>query len=276
MNNNNYKSFKPTIWSKFIEQTLGKYTVFENDCNYRFKGEVGKGKTVKILGVTRPSIGDYTGEKIADPEVFDGVEQELKIDQAKYFNFMIDDVDEAQCVEGVMEAFIDEASKAMAECRDSYIAEIIAKGADEDMVSEYTLADMDKTEVKAAIDKGIQKLWENGVSQKDDITIYLNPAMYLLFQEYITETKTDNDEAIASGILGNYAGAKVKMSNNFYNEEGTEYLFIKTKKAVAFASGIDETEAYRPEGLFSDAVKGLNTYGGKVIRPREMYVIKVA
>jgi len=273
---NNYKSFKPTIWSKFIEQTLGKYTVFENDCNYRFKGEVGKGKTVKILGVTRPSIGDYTGEKIADPEVFDGVEQELKIDQAKYFNFMIDDVDEAQSVEGVMEAFIDEASKAMAECRDSYIAEIIAKGADEDMVSEYTLADMDKTEVKAAIDKGIQKLWENGVSQKDDITIYLNPAMYLLFQEYITETKTDNDEAIASGILGNYAGAKVKMSNNFYNEDGTEYLFIKTKKAVAFASGIDETEAYRPEGLFSDAVKGLNTYGGKVIRPREMYVIKVA
>ena len=276
MDNNNYKSFKPTIWSKFIEQTLGKYTVFENDCNYRFKGEVGKGKTVKILGVTRPSIGDYTGEKIADPEVFDGVEQELKIDQAKYFNFMIDDVDEAQSVEGVMEAFIDEASKAMAECRDSYIAEIIAKGADEDMVSEYTLAGMDKTAVKAAIDKGIQKLWENGVSQKDDITIYLNPAMYLLFQEYITETKTDNDEAIATGILGNYAGAKVKMSNNFYNEEGTEYLFIKTKKAVAFASGIDETEAYRPEGLFSDAVKGLNTYGGKVIRPREMYVIKVA
>lgn len=273
---NNYKSFKPTIWSKFIEQTLGKYTVFENDCNYRFKGEVGKGKTVKILGVTRPSIGDYTGEKIADPEVFDGVEQELKIDQAKYFNFMIDDVDEAQSVEGVMEAFIDEASKAMAECRDSYIAEIIAKGADEDMVSEYTLADMDKTAVKAAIDKGIQKLWENGVSQKDDITIYLNPAMYLLFQEYITETKTDNNEAIETGILGNYAGAKVKMSNNFYNEEGTEYLFIKTKKAVAFASGIDETEAYRPEGLFSDAVKGLNTYGGKVIRPREMYVIKVA
>ncbi len=273
---NNYKSFKPTIWSKFIEQTLGKYTVFEDDCNYRFKGEVGKGKTVKILGVTRPTIGDYTGERIADPEVFDGVEQELKIDQAKYFNFMIDDVDEAQSVEGVMEAFIDEASKAMAECRDSYIAEIIAKGVDDDMVSEYTLADMDKTAVKAAIDKGIQKLWENGVSQKDDITIYLNPAMYLLFQEYITETKTDNDQAIASGILGNYAGAKVKMSNNFYNEDGTEYLFIKTKKAVAFASGIDETEAYRPEGLFSDAVKGLNTYGGKVIRPREMYVIKVA
>ncbi len=273
-----YELFKPKIWSKFIEQTLGKYTVFEDDCNYRFKGEVGKGKTVKILGVTRPSIGDYTGEKIADPEVFDGVEQELKIDQAKYFNFMIDDVDEAQCQEGVMEAFIEEASKAMAECRDSYIAEIIAKGADEDMISEeYSLAGMDKTAVKAAIDKGIQKLWENGVSQKDDITVYLNPAMYLLFQEYITETKTDNDKAIETGILGNYAGAKVKMSNNFYKgEDGAECLFIKTKKAVAFASGIDETEAYRPEGLFSDAIKGLNTYGGKVIRPRELYIIKVA
>ncbi len=272
-----YELFKPKVWSKYIEKQLGKFTTFEDDCNYKFKGEVGKGKTVKILGVTRPTIGDYNGTEIAGPEYFDGVEQELKIDQKKYFNFMIDDVDEAQCMEGVMEAYIEEASKAMAECRDSYIAELIATNADEDMVSEtYTLATMDKTAVKKAIDAGIQKLWENGVSQKDDVTIYLNPEMYLLFQEYITETKSDNDKAIASGILGNYAGAKVKMSNNFYNKDGVEYLFIKTGKAVAFASGIDETEAYRPEGLFSDAIKGLNTYGGKVIRPRELYIMKVA
>ncbi len=272
-----YELFKPTVWSKFIEQQLGKFTIFEDDCNYKFKGEVGLGKEVKILGVTRPRIDDYTGEDIGTPETIEGNEQYLKIDQAKFFNFMIDDVDEAQCQEGVMEALMEEATRAMAEYRDSYLAQLIATGADTDMVSEtYTLADMDKTAVKAAIDAGIRKLWENGVSQKDDVTIYLNPAMYLLFQEYITETKTDNDKAIASGILGNYAGAKVKMSNNFYNDGSAEYLFIKTNKAVAFAGGIDETEAYRPEGLFSDAIKGLNTYGGKVIRPRELYVIKVA
>ena len=50
---------------------------------------------------------------------------------------------------------------------------------------------------------------------------------------------------------------------------------IRTKKAVAFASGIDETEAYRPEQLFSDAIKGLNTFGAKVVRPKEFYSILV-
>ena len=269
----NYKKFKPVIWSKYFEKALGKFTIFEKDCNYQFKGEVGRGKEVKILGVTRPTIGDYNGTDINKAEILDGNEQYLKIDQAKYFNFMVDDVDEAQAQDGLMEALMEEATRAMAECRDSYIAQLIATNADEDMISEVTITT--KEDAKRAIDTGIQKLWENGISQKDDVTIYLNPAVYLLFQEYITETKTRNDEEIASGILGKYAGAKVKMSNNFYKDGEADCLFIKTDKAVAFASGIDNTEAYRPEGLFSDAVKGLNTFGGKVIRPRELYVMKV-
>ena len=42
----------------------------------------------------------------------------------------------------------------------------------------------------------------------------------------------------------------------------------------AHAGQINETEAYRPEGLFKDAVKGLDTYGAKVVRPKELYVVK--
>ncbi len=48
---------------------------------------------------------------------------------------------------------------------------------------------------------------------------------------------------------------------------------IRTKKAIAAASGIEQTEAFRPETLFSDAIKGLHCYGAKVIRPKELYVI---
>lgn len=268
-----YEHFKPTIWSKYIQHELKKFTVFEKDCNYQFKGEVGKGKTVKILGVSRPEINDYDGTTINAPTAVPDSSQLLTIDKAKYFNFMVDDVDEAQSQDGLMEALMEESTRAMAECRDSYIAEVAATQASEDMITTATVKDAKSA--KQAIDAAIQKLWENGVSQKDDVTIYLNPAVYLLFQEYITETKTDNDKAIASGILGNYSGAKVKMSNNFYNDGTNTYLFVKTSKALAFCGGIDSVEAYRPEGLFSDAVKGLNTFGGKVIRPKELCVIKV-
>lgn len=266
-----YANFKPLIWSKHIQHELPKFTVFEQDCDYQFSGEAGEGKTVKILGVARPTIGTYTGADIGAPETVPDSSVILPIDQAKFFNFMVDDVDEAQSIEGLMPALMTESTRAMAEQRDTYLAGLAALGAGAFSTSTAVTT---KANAKTLIDGAIQKLWEEGVSQKDDVTIYLNPKVYLLFQEYITETKTDNDAAIASGVLGRYAGAKIKMSNNFYNDGTDDYLFVKTSKAIAFCGGIDKVEAYRPQGLFSDAVKGLNTYGGKVVRPKELYVMK--
>ena len=48
-----------------------------------------------------------------------------------------------------------------------------------------------------------------------------------------------------------------------------------TRRAVAHASQINEVKAYSPEDLFADAVKGLNTYGTKVVRPGELVVLEV-
>lgn len=268
-----YTNFKPTIWSAHIQHELPKFTVFEQDCNYRFKGEVGRGKTVKILGVTRPTIGDYDGSDIGTPETISDTNCTLAIDQAKYFNFMVDDVDEAQSIEGLMPALMEESTRAMAEERDSYIAKLVSQQSESGMVSASTKITT-AAEAKKAIDAGIKALWKQGVSQKDNVTVYLSPEVYLLFSEYLTEVKTNNDETVASGVLGTYSGAKIKMSNNFYNDKTDDYLFIKTSKAVAFCSGIDSVEAYRPDGLFSDAVKGLNTFGGKIVRPKELYVLK--
>ncbi len=268
-----YSNFKATVWSRHIQHTMPKFTVFEEDCDYTYKGDVGLGKTVKILGVARPTIGDYRGSSIGTPETVADSVYTLSIDKAKFFNFMVDDVDEAQATEGLMEALLEESTRAMAEERDKYIAQLVAENA-------YNVSDpitvTTAEEAKAAVDSAIKFLWSNGVSQKDEVTIYLNPKVYLLFHEYMNALKTSNDEALATGVLGSYCGAKVKMSNNFFvDDEDCENLFVKTSKAVAFASGIDEVEAYRPEGLFSDAVKGLNTFGGKVVRQNELYVLRV-
>ena len=88
-----YGNFKPIIWSKYIEHELKKQTVFKEDCDYRFEGEAGKGKTVKILGVGKPTIGDYKGADIGAPETVPDGSVTLMIDKAKYFNFQVDDVD---------------------------------------------------------------------------------------------------------------------------------------------------------------------------------------
>jgi len=71
-----------------------------------------------------------------------------------------------------------------------------------------------------------------------------------------------------------YNGAVVKMTNNLYNDGTDDFMFIRTKSAIAFAGGISKVEAYRPEKLFSDAIKALDTFDAKIVRQKEIYVVK--
>jgi len=267
-----YENFKPLVWSAKIQMEMPKFTVFENECNYQFLGDVKKGRSVKIIGIGRPTIGDYTGQSIGEPETVPDTAILMNIDQAKYFNFMVDDVDAAQSCDGQMEALLEGSIRALAEERDKYIAQMCALDAG---ATSASLAITDKASVKNAVDEALVKLMSEGVSlSSDNVTIFLSPKAFLLFADYVMDTRTQNDEALQTGVLGRYMGCNVKMSNNFYNDGTDDYLIVKTDKAVAFASGLDQMEAYRPQNLFSDAVRGLNTFGGRVVRPKELYIIK--
>ena len=50
---------------------------------------------------------------------------------------------------------------------------------------------------------------------------------------------------------------------------------LRTKRAVACVNSIDKLETCRKEKGFGEIIKGLNVYGAKVVRPKELYVIKV-
>lgn len=267
-----YGNFKPIIWSKYIEHELKKFTVFKDDCDYRFEGEAGKGKTVKILGVGKPKIGDYTGTDIGGPEAVADSSVSLLIDQAKFFNFQVDDVDKAQAQEGLMAALMEEATRALAYEEDKFIGQQLAKNAGKKIKSKAIAT---AEEAVAVIDEMFEELWNNGVSNKDKVTIYVTPWFYNLFKNHIITLKTDNDDLIAKGIVGMYNGAKVKMSSFIHNDGTDDHIIVKTSKGYAFCNGINETEAYRPEGLFSDAVKGLDTFGGKAVRPKEIVAAAV-
>ena len=266
-----YSNFKPIVWSKHIQHELEKFTVFKEDCDYKYEGEAGQGKRVKILGVGRPTIGVYTGEAIGDPETIPDSSVYLTIDQAKFFNFMVDDVDKAQSTEGLMPALMEETTRALAEDTDNFLAKEIALGAGK---TSAALTIGAASEAKAAVEGAFIHLWNSGVTFKDKVTIYLTPWFYSLFKDYLIENKTDNDKLIAKGIVGTYNNATVKLTNNIYRAGGYDHLIIKTSKGYAFCDGIDKTEAYRPDELFADAIKGLHTYGGKAVRPKEIYCIK--
>lgn len=265
-----YENFKPTVWSQFIQRELEKKCKLVEDCWHQFEGEAKQGKQVKILGVGSPTIGTYTGAGIGAPETIDGTLVTLDIDQAKFFNFMVDDVDKAQSVPGLMENLMKEATGKMAQVRDSYVASL-AKNATYISGSTEIKTPAD---AKTALDTALLTLRENDVDIEDEVVIEVAPFFYQLLRDNLIELKTYNDTLIRKGIVGMYDNCEVKLSNNLYADSTDTYMMVRTKRAIAFAGAIEEVEAYRPETLFSDAMKGLNVYGAKIVRPKELYVIK--
>ena len=266
-----YQNFKPMIWSKYIQHELEKKCKLVDDCWRKFEGEARQGESVKILGVGKVTVGTYTGADIGAPENVADSSVVLPIDQAKFFNFQVDDVDKAQSVPGLMEALMEEATRAMAQVRDGFVASLAAGSG---LTASASTAITTAANAKKAIDDGIQVLRENDVDVTDDVVIEIAPFLYRLLRDQLVELKTDNDQLIKKGIVGMYDNCRVKLCNNLYSDGTDTYMMIRTKKAIAFASAIDKVEAYRPQNLFSDAVKGLNLYGAKVIRPKELYVLK--
>jgi hypothetical protein len=267
-----YGNFKPTVWSKYIQHELEQKAILSEWCNRKFEGEAKHNETVKILGVGKPTIGNYTGASIGTPETLEDTSVFLKIDQAKYFNFMVDDVDRAQSIPGLMEALMQEATRAMAQERDKFIA---TKALDAGSGNSSSAAVTSAASAKTAIDAGILALRENNVDLASEVVIEIPWFVYNYLVDKLIDLKTDNDELVKKGILGMYDGCYVRPTNNLYVSGADYYGMIRTKNAIAFASGIDKVEAYRPESLFSDAIKGLNTYGAKVVRPKELYALKV-
>src|SRR5574344_2188904 len=107
-----YSNFKPVVWSKYIQLELPKFTVFKQDCDFKFEEEAKQGKRVKILNVGKPTIKDYVpNTDIDSPERVPDASTYLDIDQYKYFNYGIDDIDKAQAQEGVMEALQTETTR---------------------------------------------------------------------------------------------------------------------------------------------------------------------
>lgn len=268
-----YTNFKATIWSKHIENELSKLMVFRDVVNTKHQGEVGRGKTVKIIGLTNPTIKTYIpGTEISGAETPDDNATNLEINQYKYFNVMVDDVDQAQADTEIMKGLLAGGANGLAAAADSYIASLVKNATNVIPSTQVTTP----AKAKEIVDSAFEKLWDKGVNTANGSTyICISPWFYSLFKNALTETLTNNVDMVSKGIIGMYNGAYVKLSNNIYNDDTDDYCAVMTKNAIAFADGIEKTDAYRPDASFADAVKSLYTYGAVLARPEQIVCMKV-
>ena len=261
-------NFIQQIWSKKIQDDLELKTKLVDNCLRDYEGDCKYAQSVKILGVGEPTIAAYDGSKDIDIKEMSDKGQILTIDQQNYFAFYVDDVNQAQSVQGLKEKYQEKAVHGLAVKRDTYVAELI-KGA----ANVTTATNLTQEAVKAGIDAGIVALRERNFDEEGVIEI--TPAVYNVFKNELITLSTNNPEYIKKGIVGMYDGFEVCMSNNMAKDSTHAYCDIRGKKAIAFAGQINEVEALRAERRFKDIIRGLDTFGSKVIDEARIQVVKV-
>lgn len=277
--------FIQTIWSKKIQDDLEEKCKLVQDCTREYEGDCQYAQTVKILAVGDPTIGNYTGADITIEEMSDS-SQDLVIDVQKYFAFEVKDVDKAQSVPGLPEKYQQKSVNALALAREKHIGALVAGKAQttanevagndtykEGAKNTVTATAKTKGAIKTALDDAIVTLREKNFD--DSGVIELDPRSYKTFKDELIELKTANDEMIRRGVVAEYDGFQVKSTNNVYRDSAHVYCIVRSKNAIAFAGQINEVEAGRMEKRFSDYVRGLDTYGAKIIAQDELVCVKI-
>ena len=261
-------NFIQQIWSRDIQKDLELKCKLVDHCLRNYEGDCKYARSVKILGVGEPTISAYSGDTPLTYEKMSDRGQDLVIDQQYSFSFLVDDIETAQSVPGLREEYQRKAVHGLAVKRDSYVATLI-KGA----TNVTTATALTQEAVKEAIDTAIVKLRERNFDE--DGVIEITPAVYNVFKNCLITLSTDNPEYIKKGKVGVYDGFDVIMSNNMAKDGTHAYCDIRGTKAIAFAGQINEVEAMRSEQHFADLVRGLDTFGAKVIDEARIQVVKV-
>ena len=272
------------IWHKAYEHALQTITSLRNHCDFKYERDSKNADTVYILNAVRPTVRTYVPGTDLSRDAVDATRQALELDQFKYFNIEMDDVYKAQTVPGALEAAAKEGAIALSEEGDKYVASLVKTGVE---AGENPLMSVDKfTPTKSnaieGIEAGFQKLYEKNNKVSDNYWLEVAPSYFRFIRPSIIEVLTNNVELAKKGVVGMYGNAKVTIENllptgkssGSLSDDDTVYNILRTEHAIAFAEQIKETEAYRPQEAFSDAIKSLYTFGAKIVRPDEIVVIK--
>jgi len=268
-------NFIPQIWSARLLENLHKSLVYTNIVNRDYEGDVKFGNAVKINNIGPVTVFDYVrNTDLPAPETLSDAQRTLLIDQAKAFNFLIDDVDAAQANVKLMDAAMQEAAYALADKADQFIASQYVYAANTIGDDTTPVVPTATTAYELLVDASI-KLDESNIPRTGRVAV-VPPWFYglLLKDDRFVKYTPQGQDVLRTGQVGQAAGFEIFISNNVPNTTGTKYkILCGHPMAITYADQIEKVEAYRPEKRFADAVKGLHVYGAKVIRPEALVVI---
>lgn len=252
----------PELWNVAMIHEMEKAQVYGKIARHPIDAPIKKmGDTVHFSGIGDITIGSYTGGDITMQNLSDaGIT--MVIDTADYFDFWVDDVDAIQSNAALMKEATHKAAYKMKDKADLAIYTAMVAGA-------ALVGPTDTIEVTSAI---------SNIAEMD---LLLREAEIPEGQRWLTMPHWMGTKLLLAGVYhaedlkGNINGFVTNILGPDLYESGNNAatkVLAGSYDAVAFAEQIVNTEAFKPEKRFGDALKGLHVYGIKVVKPNELAV----
>lgn len=263
-------NFIPEVWSASILEALRAKLVFPSLCNRDYEGDIREaGDTVHITGYDDVTVKKYTrGTNITVDAVTDANKDTLTIDQSDYFAFKVNDLDKVQAKADLTGNFTNSAAYNMALNVEKYISGLMDKAA---TAPAKTISVTTPSDAYLAVVEARKQLDKQNVPTEGR-WIVVSPDFYaLLLQDsrFIEGTEAGHN-TLLNGVVGSVSGFTVVESNNVPTVSGKpseQSIIAGTNAATTFAQQVNKVEAMRMQDDFADMVRGLDLYGGLVVRP---------
>lgn len=257
-----------SIWAPAVLEALEKSLAYGQLFNRDYVGQVTTGATVKITSISDVSINAHTRDSAITWEALTDSTQDLSIDQEKYFAFMLDDADAVQSSANLMGAATRNAVYQLRDTIDSYLASVLASGTIvSSLGTSTTPLEINSSNIGSTLRLIARRLDDAKVPRNGRYVVLPPWAIEDLTAANIVEA-TNNTSALASGMVGRYAGLDILVSHNVPNTTSAKYqIYAASTVSQTMAMQIENVEQMRLETYFADGVRGLAVYGAKATRP---------
>jgi hypothetical protein len=283
-------NFIPEIWSSKLQVKFYNTSVFYEIANTDYEGEITKaGDKVYIRTIPNLTIRDYVKGQQLVIENPDSDPITLTIDYAKYFNFLLEDVDKVQSDINLMNEWAKDASQQMKTTIDQSVLTVVAskttplahasnRGASAGAVSgdinlgvSGTPLEVDKTNILELFVDLNTVLDEQNIP--DDRWIVIPPRIAGMLKKSDLKDASmtgDGKSVLRNGRLGSIDRFTLYLSNVLPYASSEWCVIAGHKSAISFASQFVKTESLISQDTFGTLVRGLNVYGFGVTKSESL------
>jgi hypothetical protein len=290
-------TFIPILWSTKLIEKFYASTVLAAISNTDYEGEIkNKGDTVVIRTKPTITIKNYRVDGLLEVERPASNIIEMKIDQGKYFNLILDDVMEVQSDLNQMNMWSDDAAqqfkivvdtevlksllgtaatdnKGLTAGKISHNINLGVTGTPLQIVARNPAGTAGKVEIVDLLVRLGQALDEQNIPETGRWVVL--PA-WISAQIKMSELRDaaltgDGVSILRNGRLGMVDRFTIYVSNLLPSgtaaglAAGEWVIYAGTQHALSFASQINKVETLRSEMTFGTLLRGLQVYGSKVL-----------